>query len=112
VKPIAYVTGTYGGHFTVEPINRSLVLNKGMALYAAPERPLTATQQAYLNVLHQPRSLNDLAAIFHCTTEGARKHLKALMSRGLITRDARFRRKSVRDKGAWAWYYQRKENRG
>ena len=35
-EPIAYVTGTYGGHFIVQPIDRAMVLNQGMALYTAP----------------------------------------------------------------------------
>lgn len=38
-EPVAYVTGTYGGHFIVQPIDRAMVLNQGMALYAAPLKP-------------------------------------------------------------------------
>ena len=34
--PVAVVTGTYGGFFTIEALNRSLVLPPGMALYANP----------------------------------------------------------------------------
>ena len=34
--PVAYVTGTYGGRFTYDPINRATILPIGMALYAAP----------------------------------------------------------------------------
>jgi len=35
-EPVARVSGTYGGRFTYEPINRAMVLPIGMALYAAP----------------------------------------------------------------------------
>ena len=35
-EPVAYVTGTYGGRFVVEPINRAMVLPTGMAFYTAP----------------------------------------------------------------------------
>ena len=70
-------------------------------------KPLTKTEQTYLNYLTQPYSLNDLSAHFGCTTEGARKHLKVLMARGLIERESRYRWTEGRH-GAWAWYYRRK----
>jgi hypothetical protein len=34
-EPIGYVSGVYGGYFTVEPLNPALVLTPRMALYAA-----------------------------------------------------------------------------
>jgi predicted ArsR family transcriptional regulator len=70
-------------------------------------KPLTKTEKMYLNYLTQPYSLNDLSAHFGCTTEGARKHLKVLMSKGLIERESRYRWTEGRH-GAWAWYYRRK----
>jgi hypothetical protein len=35
-EPVAYVSGSYAGHFTVVPTNPALVLPSGMALYAHP----------------------------------------------------------------------------
>ena len=35
-EPVARVSGTYGGRFTYDPINRAMILPIGMALYAAP----------------------------------------------------------------------------
>jgi hypothetical protein len=35
-EPVAYVTGTYGGRFVVEPVNRAMVLPVGMAFYTTP----------------------------------------------------------------------------
>ena len=35
-EPVAYVTGVYGGMFVVAPLNPSMVLPVGMALYAGP----------------------------------------------------------------------------
>ena len=35
-EPVAYVTGVYGGHTTVAPIDAAQVLRVGMALYTAP----------------------------------------------------------------------------
>ena len=37
-KPIARVTGTFGGRFVVKPLDGALVLMPGMALYAAPQK--------------------------------------------------------------------------
>ena len=39
VEPVAYVTGVYGGHTTVAPIDAAQVLRVGMALYTAPPEP-------------------------------------------------------------------------
>lgn len=108
MRPVAYVTGVFAGRFVVQPTDPARVLQAGLALYEAPQGPLTATQQAYLDRLHTPRSLKELSAIFYCTTEGARKHIRVLMSRGLVKRDARFRRPAG-ERGAWAWYYVRKD---
>jgi predicted ArsR family transcriptional regulator len=70
-------------------------------------KPLTKTEQMYLNHLTQPFSLIELSEHFGCTTEGARKHLKVLMSKGLVERESRYRWTEGRH-GAWAWYYRRK----
>jgi hypothetical protein len=42
-EPMAYVSGSYAGHFTVVPTNPALVLTTGMALYTHPpqRKPLT-----------------------------------------------------------------------
>ncbi len=42
-EPVAYVSGSYAGHFTVVPTNPALVLSAGMALYARPpqRKPLS-----------------------------------------------------------------------
>ena len=37
-KPVAVVTGMYGGRFIVEPTNSAMVLPDNMALYAQPQR--------------------------------------------------------------------------
>jgi DNA-binding CsgD family transcriptional regulator len=107
-QPIAYVTGTYAGHFVVKPTNPSMVLQAGLALYAGAPKPLTPTQKTYLEHLNEPRSLRELARLFGCTTEGARKHLKALDAHGLIIRESRYKWVKGKQKGAWAWYYQAK----
>jgi hypothetical protein len=36
-EPIAFVTGTYGGRFTVKPLNPAMVLSLNMALYTTPQ---------------------------------------------------------------------------
>ena len=36
-EPIAFVTGTYGGRFTVKPLNPAMVLPLNMALYTTPQ---------------------------------------------------------------------------
>jgi len=39
-EPVARVSGTYGGRFVYDPINRATILPIGMALYAGPpQRP-------------------------------------------------------------------------
>jgi hypothetical protein len=38
-EPVAYVTGVYGGHTTVAPIDAAQVLRVGVALYTAPPAP-------------------------------------------------------------------------
>ncbi len=35
-EPVAVVTGTYGGRFTVKPVNPAMVLPLNMALYTTP----------------------------------------------------------------------------
>jgi hypothetical protein len=42
-EPFAYTTGTYGGHFTLEPMNPAITIPKGFALYLHP--PATAPAQ-------------------------------------------------------------------
>lgn len=37
LEPIAYITGTYGGRFTVKPLNPAMVLPLNMALYPGPQ---------------------------------------------------------------------------
>ena len=72
-------------------------------------KPLTPTQRVYLDYLTEFRSLKDLARQFGCTTEGARKHIKALHARGLIDRECFFKWVKGQQRGAWAWYYTAKE---
>jgi len=45
-KPVALVTGVYGGRFTYAPIKASVILPVGMALYTTPHhrKPLTDEQ--------------------------------------------------------------------
>jgi hypothetical protein len=43
-EPIAFVTGTYGGRFTVKPLNPAMVLSLNMALYTTPQ-PQQAEKQ-------------------------------------------------------------------
>ena len=42
-EPVAVVTGTYGGRFTVKPVNPAMVLPLNMALYTTPphRKPLS-----------------------------------------------------------------------
>ena len=49
-EPVAYVSGSYAGHFTVVPTNPALVLTTGMALYTHPVDD-TALLRRCLNVL-------------------------------------------------------------
>jgi hypothetical protein len=62
-EPVARVMGTYGGRFVCEPINPTMVLTVGMALYAAPlpvqRQPLTDEQikQALISVDHETKRL-------------------------------------------------------
>jgi predicted HTH transcriptional regulator len=77
----------------------------------ANPRQITKTQKIYLQAIAQPKTLQDLAKQFGCTTEGARKHLKALIQRGLADKEIRFQKRSGRDKGAWAFHYIAKEKR-
>jgi predicted transcriptional regulator len=73
---------------------------------AAP-RPLTRTQTEYLDVLDDWMSLQDLAKQFNCTPQNALKMVRALEERGLISKTSLFKRRSLEDRGAWAWYYRR-----
>jgi len=68
-------------------------------------KPLSKTQQVYLDALKEPKSLQDLADQFGCTPQNALKMMRALEARNLVTKQQRFKRRS--DKGAWAWYYER-----
>lgn len=36
-EPVARVSGTYGGKFVYDPINRATILPVGMALYSSPQ---------------------------------------------------------------------------
>jgi len=104
MKPIAYVTGMLAGHVVVKPTDPTKVLQAGLALYAGIPKPLTTTQKIYLEVLSEPHSLRQLAKRFNCTTEGARKHVKALVNQRLVTSAIMFKHEKGR-KGAWAKYY-------
>jgi hypothetical protein len=55
-EPMAYVSGSYAGHFTVVPTNPALVLTTGMALYSHPpqRKPLTDEEIELLAVKHAP----------------------------------------------------------
>ena len=44
-EPFAYTTGTYGWHFTLEPMNPAITIPKGFALYLHP--PATAPEQCW-----------------------------------------------------------------
>lgn len=68
-------------------------------------KPLSKTQQMYLDALTEPKSLQDLADQFGCTPQNALKMMRALEARNLVTKQQRFKRRL--DKGAWAWYYER-----
>ena len=46
-EPVAYVSGSYAGHFTVVPTNRALVLTTGMALYTHPVDDTALLRQAW-----------------------------------------------------------------
>jgi hypothetical protein len=45
-EPVAVVTGVYGGRFTYQPLQASVILPVGMALYSSPQqrKPLTDEQ--------------------------------------------------------------------
>lgn len=45
-EPVAYVSGSYAGHFTVVPTNPALVLTTGMALYTHPVDDTALLRQA------------------------------------------------------------------
>jgi len=45
-EPMAYVSGSYAGHFTVVPTNPALVLTTGMALYTHPVDDTALLRQA------------------------------------------------------------------
>ena len=48
-EPVARVTGVYGGHTTVAPIDAAQVLRVGMALYTAP--PATDQSEQHLGMV-------------------------------------------------------------
>jgi len=45
-EPVAYVSGSYAGHFTVVSTNPALVLTTGMALYTHPVDDTALLRQA------------------------------------------------------------------
>ena len=58
-EPVARVTGVYGGHTTVAPIDAAQVLRVGMALYTAPQAPsvpevATATNPSQIGSSAEP----------------------------------------------------------
>ena len=67
-------------------------------------RPLTKTQKIYLDALNEPKSLQNLADQFGCTTQNARKMIRSLEVRKLITKEKLFKQHI----GAWSYYYPRK----
>ena len=66
--------------------------------------PLTKTQAIYLEALAEPKSLQNLADHFGCTTQNALKMIRALEARKLISKEKLFKQHV----GAWSFYYQRK----
>ena len=66
--------------------------------------PLTKTQAIYLDALAEPKSLQNLADQFGCTTQNALKMIRALEARKLISKEKLFKQHV----GAWSFYYQRK----
>lgn len=66
--------------------------------------PLTKTQAIYLETLAEPKSLQNLADQFGCTTQNALKMIRALEARKLISKEKLFKQHV----GAWSYYYQRK----
>ncbi len=52
-EPVAYVSGSYAGHFTVVPTNRALVLTTGMALYTHPVDDTALLRQAVLDTIDE-----------------------------------------------------------
>ena len=68
-EPVAVVTGTYGGRFTVKPVNPAMVLPLNMALYTTPPhcKPLTDVEiwNTYKNLwmfhpAEEPRLAGDI----------------------------------------------------
>lgn len=70
------------------------------------KKPLTKTQHAYIASLDDWKSLQDLADKFHCTPQNVLKIVRALEANQLIDKQKLFKRRN--DKGAWAFYYRRK----
>ena len=66
--------------------------------------PLTKTQTIYLDALAEPKSLQNLADQFGCTTQNALKMIRALEARKLISKEKLFKQHV----GAWCYYYQKK----
>ena len=58
-EPVAYVSGSYAGHFTVVPTNPALVLSAGMALYAHPVDDTALLRQALEALEHEAQRGND-----------------------------------------------------
>jgi DNA-binding MarR family transcriptional regulator len=65
-------------------------------------KPLTKTQEIYLEALTEPKSLQNLADQFGCTPQNALKMIRTLETRKLISKEKLFKRH------AWSYYYQRK----
>jgi hypothetical protein len=58
-EPVAYVSGSYAGHFTVVPTNPALVLTTGMALYTHPVDDTALLRQALEALEHEAQRGND-----------------------------------------------------
>lgn len=67
-------------------------------------RPLTKTQQLYLDALTEPKCLQDLANQFDCTPQNALKMIRVLETKKLISKELLFKRQ------VWAYYYVRERH--
>jgi predicted transcriptional regulator len=67
-------------------------------------KPLTKTQEIYLNALTKPKSLKNLADQFGCSPQNALKMIRSLEAHKLIVKEKLFKKHI----GAWSYYYKRK----
>lgn len=67
-------------------------------------RPLSKTQEIYLNALAEPKSLKNLADQFGCSPQNALKMIRSLEAHKLIVKEKLFKKHI----GAWSYYYKRK----